>query len=96
MAINTSTPRMSFHARTRCQQRSVPPLIVDWLVQFGAEVHDGHGAIIRHFDRAARRRLAAYAGWNVVSRLSEFLGAYVVTSGGVVITVGHRFRRISH
>jgi hypothetical protein len=87
---------MSRHAEIRSQQRSIPPLIVDWLVQFGAETYDGRGAMVRHFDRPSLRQLEKHVGRSVVSRLSELLDAYVVTdSDGTIITVGHRFKRVS-
>ena len=31
------------HATIRAQQRGVPPLIEDWLLDYGAEQFDGHG-----------------------------------------------------
>jgi hypothetical protein len=37
---------ITYHAATRSQQRCVPPLIMQWLDQFGEEQYDGHGAII--------------------------------------------------
>ena len=94
MATWESKISMSKHAGIRCQQRSIPPLIIDWLVQFGVESYDGHGAIVRHFDRAGLRRLASYAGASIVSRLSEWLDAYIVTCGGTVITAGHRYKKV--
>jgi hypothetical protein len=39
------------HAAIRAQQRGIPPLIRDWLFQFGEEQHDGHGAIRRFFSQ---------------------------------------------
>ena len=37
---------MTYHAAIRSQQRGIPPLVMQWLDQFGEECYDGHGAII--------------------------------------------------
>ncbi|MDP6652334.1 MAG: hypothetical protein QGF90_09550 [Gammaproteobacteria bacterium] len=31
------------HAAIRAQQRCIPPLVDQWLSQFGEEEYDGHG-----------------------------------------------------
>jgi len=86
---------MSQHASKRSQQRGVPPLIVDLLIQFGAREFDGKGAEICFFDNRAKKRLKSYAG-GLISKLSEQLDAYAVVSGEQVITVGNRHKRINH
>lgn len=84
---------MSHHARVRCQQRSVPPLIVEWLLAYGAEQRC-HGAIKRYFDREARKRLAAEYGAEVVSRMGDLLNLYLVEGDARIVTTGVRTRRI--
>lgn len=48
---------MTSHAIKRSQQRGIPPLIVQWLDQFGEEHYDGRGAVIRYFSLASRRAM---------------------------------------
>ncbi len=84
------------HARRRAQQRAIPPLVVDWLLRFGAEVHDSHGAAIRYFDRNARRKLRREVGREPVRRLRDKLSCYLVEKDGRIVTIGHRYRRIPH
>lgn len=86
---------MSQHASKRAQQRGVPPLIIDLLIQFGAREYDGRGAEICFFDHRAKKRLQSYAG-GLISNLSEQLNAYAVISGEEVITVGTRLKRVNH
>ena len=81
------------HAAIRCQQRSIPPLIREWLLQYGNEVQ-AHGAVKRFFDREAKRRLAADVGAKVVDRLGDLLNLYLVEADSKVITAGVRTRRI--
>lgn len=82
------------HAAARRQQRAIPPLIVQWLLEFGAE-EKSHGALVRYFDRSSTRRLAREVGAQVVDRLSCYLQAYLVEgTDGQVITVGYRHERI--
>lgn len=84
---------LSNHAKVRCQQRSVPPLIREWLHLYGAE-RRSHGATQRYFDRQSRKRLAADVGAEVVDRLGSLLDRYLVEGDAVVITAGIRTRRI--
>lgn len=88
---------IALHARTRMQQRGLPPLIVNWLDDFGREVHVPGGATIRHFDKGARRRLERSVGREPVRRMHEYLDAYAVYStDGTLITAGHRYARVRH
>lgn len=59
---------LSRHASVRCQQRGIPPLIRQWLHDYGSEVIS-HGATKRYFDHRAKKRLAAAVGAQVVDRL---------------------------
>ena len=87
----------SVHGQTRKQQRGFPQLVVDWLDAYGAARHDGRGAIILHFTKAARRRLERDVGREPVRRMHEWLDAYVVRStDGTLITIGHHYRRLHH
>lgn len=80
------------HAVIRAQQRGIPPLITEWLLDFGEEVFDGRGGIIRYFSRRSIRKIERATGAAVVSRLSEYLRCYLVedTGSGKIITVGKR------
>jgi hypothetical protein len=91
-----SMPSISNHASRRVQKRSVPPIVLDWLKDYGAEQYDGRGAVIRYFDRAAKARLAEVCGHRFVQSNKKYLAAYLVedTAGQSVITVGYRSRRI--
>jgi hypothetical protein len=44
-------------ADKRVQQRGIPPLVIEWLEDYGTVVHDHGGAVVRFFDRTAKRRL---------------------------------------
>ena len=82
------------HAQKRAQQRSIPPLITDWLLDFGSTSYDKRGAQIQYFDKDARRRLEREVGRQVVRRLSDFLDCYAVFDEGVLITTGWRLKRL--
>ena len=84
---------LSIHAQVRCQQRRVPPLIIQWLLDYGAEQRSG-GATKRYFDREARRRLATDYGAEVVDRLGDLLNLYLVEDEDRIVTAGVRTRRI--
>lgn len=84
------------HARERIQKRCISPLILDWLIAYGATKVDHRGAEIRYFDHSSRRRLSKAFGHQVVDLLGRLLDTYaVVGNDGVVITAGHRMARIN-
>jgi len=86
---------MTYHAAIRSQQRGIPPLVMQWLDQFGEECYDGHGAIIRFFSRTSRRKMEREFGSDLVSKLSQYFNAYKVENhDGTVITTGHLTKRI--
>ena len=85
---------MSNHASVRSQQRAIPPILLDLLIQFGASEPSGDGTSKMYFDKAARRRLKAYAG-PLAGLLNEHLDVYaVVSSDSKVITAAHLTERI--
>ena len=85
------------HVRKQMQRRGIPPLITHWLEDFGEEVHDHHGAIILYFSKTARRRLERSVGRQAVRKLDEWMNTYlVISTDGIPITVGHRYRRVNH
>lgn len=85
---------LSFHARSRMQQRGIGPEALDLLLSYGREAYDHHGAVILYMDKAAQKRLAAAS--RAQSEVRRLAGLYAVLSRhGQVITVGHRTRRIN-
>lgn len=86
-------PPVTRHAQARMQQRGIRPDAVEVLLEYGREAFDHRGGTVLYFDKAARRRLArAVPG---ARNLERFLRCYAVLSnGGEVLTVGHRYRRI--
>lgn len=83
----------SKHARARMQQRSIPPIVVDWLVDFGHCEYGHDGTRTYFFDKASRREFKSYAG-PVFGSVNEFLNVYAVVSvDSQVITVAVRQER---
>jgi hypothetical protein len=82
------------HARVRMQQRGIRPEMREALLDYGREVHVAGGRDLVFFDKRARVRLAK-AGLARGAQAERFCKSYaVLSSDGVVITVGHRYRRI--
>ena len=86
----------SAHALIRSQQRGIPPLIQDWLLDYGESEFDGGGGVIRYFSKRSLRNLERHVGKAPLRHLSAYLKSYLVesSSSGEVITVGKRFERI--
>lgn len=83
------------HAQTRTQQRAIPPMLIDLLLQFGSSERSGTGVSKVFFDKVSRRKVRAYAG-SLAGLLDEHLDVYaVVTDDMTVITAGHRTGRFT-
>ena len=84
------------HADVRAQQRSIPPLVLQWLDQFGEEEYDHSGGVIQFFSSSSIRAMEREFGCAPVRKMSEYFSAYKVESSrnGKTITVGHRSKRI--
>lgn len=84
------------HSQVRAQQRCIPPLVEQWLDEFGEECYDGHGGCLRYFSRSSRRALERAVGRAPVRKMAEYLDAYKVESAadGATITLGHRHKRV--
>ncbi len=84
------------HALTRQQQRGIPPMIIELLINYGACEKAGDGTSKHYFDKRSRRRLEGYAG-KLARLLMEYLNCYVVVCPeGRVITAAYRTERIKH
>lgn len=89
-------PPLSRHAAARMQQRGIGADALACLLDFGAEHFDHQGGVMLYFDRRARSRLARALGGRLPPGAGRIVRCYAVLStGGEVITVGHRYRRIN-
>lgn len=82
----------SQHAEARTQQRGIPPLVHDWLLDYGEERYDGRGGVIRYFNKHSVRKMERDFGRAPLKRLTDYFRCYLVESSrdGAVITVGKR------
>lgn len=87
---------ISKHAAHRIQKRAIPPMVIDWLHNYGSKQYDVHGAVIRFFDRAAKARFSGAFGQQFPLDSKKYFSVYSVedVSGQSIITVGYRDRRI--
>ena len=80
------------HASMRVKQRGIPPLIRNWLIYYGKANYDGHGAVIRYFNKDSIRKMEKALGREPIRRMSEFLRCYLVQStDGTIVTLGKRY-----
>lgn len=77
---------------THQSHRPVPPIIIEWLRQFGCRITGMNGTTVIYFDKQSRRTLCSEVGHIVVRRLEDMMDAYVVMSNERIIAVGHRFK----
>jgi len=82
------------HAASRMQQRGLARLQLDLLLDFGTREPAGGGSVKVFMDRAARKRLRAYAG-PLSAKCLEHIDVYaIVNPEGHVVTAAHRTERV--
>ena len=87
---------LTHHARARMQQRGIRPEAIEALLDFGCARHlHSKGRELVFFDKKARARLAK-ANPGAARDAGRLRRTYaIVGSDGIVITVGHRYRRVT-
>ena len=84
---------LTTHARARMQQRAICVEALADLLEYGTSVPARGGAEIVFFDKSERQRLQRTRRLRGQDHLQQL---YAVTDAkGTVITVGHRYRRIT-
>lgn len=82
---------MSVHSEIRMQQRSIPALIIDLLINYGERKKSVGKCEVLFFNKPALKRLKQYLGKEFYSRIDKFKSAYLVqANNGEIVTVGHR------
>lgn len=81
----------TMHAETRIQQRGIPPMVIDLLMQFGSASRCG-GAERLMFDKLALRRLRRHLGGDRGLKLIDrWLNIYaIIGDNGQLVTVAHK------
>ena len=81
----------TMHAETRIQQRAIPPMVIDLLMQFGSASRCG-GAERLIFDKLALRRLRRHLGGDRGLKLIDrWLNVYaIIGDNGQLVTVAHK------
>lgn len=83
------------HARVRMQQRGISEDALDFLLDYGRPAHVQGGCVVVHMDRKAQRKAMRQCGRQVAKTLDRVSGLFAVLGrDGLVVTVGHRCRRI--
>ena len=86
---------MTKHAGIRVQQRGVNRDVLDCLLAYGKHEPDHKGCRIVTFDGKSLDDLARHEPRALKTKAIDYRNVYaVVDSEGVVITAGHRFRRV--
>lgn len=85
---------ISAHARSRMQQRAIPPFVLDLLWDYGSTTRVG-GADSLYFDRVTRARAADALRQAGLRGKEHLLDAYaVVADDGTVVTTAWRTGRL--
>lgn len=86
---------LSLHAEIRAQQRGVDRIVLDCLLAYGRREFNHCGCEIVYFDDASLEAVAKYESIQLWFKAVQSRGVYaVVNSDGLVVTTGHRYRRV--
>ena len=86
---------LTHHAEIRVQQRGVNRDVLDCLLAYGRHEPDHKGCRIVTFDCKSLDAMSRSEPKDIKTRASDSRNLYAVVDGnGVVITAGHRFRRV--
>ena len=81
------------HAQERSQQRSIKPLETELLLMYGEQRYLGDGKNYWVLGKKGMKRLKRDIK-KLIQHLDQLQSKYVVdTEGGVIITVGHQYKR---
>ena len=78
----------TLHARKRAQQRCIPPLVAEWLLDYGTR-RPSRGATRVTFDKRARCALSRDCGPALIGQIGRFLSAELIVDADTdrIITV---------
>lgn len=83
------------HAEIRAQQRGIRREVLDYLIAYGRREHDHAKCEVVFFDSKAIDQLRKEVGTHAANLMAGHRDVYVVVdSDGIVITAGHRYRRV--
>lgn len=74
------------HARDRMVQRSIPPGIVDWMLEYGESRPCRDGAVSYQLSKDSLKCLRRYLGRGIADAAAAYRQAYVVVADGAVLT----------
>lgn len=81
---------MTAHARRRVQQRVIPPMMIDYLLDFGDRRDAGRGAESCYFTKRSWRLVERHAG-PAAKHLEHWRDIFaVIAADGAVITAAWR------
>ena len=84
-------PSMTYHARVRSQQRSIPSVVRDALIDFGERRRAGQGAESVFFTKKSWKRLEAYMGSDISRAFEKYRNCYLIEADdGAVVTEAYR------
>jgi hypothetical protein len=84
---------LSTHAQYRIKDREIPPVIIDWLEQYGA-IEAQNGAELIYFNHRSLKKLASYTG-GCSNKFDKLKDVYLVRgNNGKIVTAGYRHESI--
>jgi len=86
---------LTLHAQKRCQQRAIPNMVLDLLIDIGNIKYNKGGATIFYLSKTGKDHARRLLKSMHFSQTDHCLNAYLVmASDGSIITTGHLYKRI--
>ena len=86
------------HAKERSVERTIPPMIVEFIIEFGDSIDAGDGARKYILTKRSMRELRQRAGREITKALDFYRSryAYVVANGNRILTVAYANYQLLH
>lgn len=81
------------HAAQRMTERSIPPAMIDLLMEFGEPEHH-KGCVVYRISRKGEKRMSHYYGRVADALIKEVRSYYVVADGDTVVTASRSTRHL--
>lgn len=88
--------QVTHHAFARMQQRGIQQDTIEFLLEYGTESYGGNNVRVLYFNKDSRTKLLSNLPKSLKSKIASQLNTYaIITDSGLLITVGHRTKKIT-
>jgi hypothetical protein len=83
--------QMTHHAFERATSRSIPPMIAELIMEYGASFDAGNGCLSYFLTRESMKELRNYGGSSIANAVEPYRSrnVYVIAASGKIVTMAY-------